>query len=274
MPYLHWERQKEVVYLKDTIRFLQEHPENTEPNKDWDDSQKLAWAYVKGDKLHPIHIRRTLDQYHYHVFDDTDIRDDDQTALRYSTDLILKGEKCEPVLTMVDQLWMWILPSCEPLPPTIITAFPERSNRQTAAATALVRRIIDTCGNRLIRSCYDVARVIASECSKIYLDRSISQQRAIQFHEVYNTSITAIVRRLLPSPLGSADTSIIRWKGMRKASDNFKSRFGGTTSRPVATEHMTRHRSGPAKGSTEALRIRQNLQVALGKRTSITGKRS
>lgn len=34
------------------------------------------------------------------------------------------------IITMVDQLWMWVLPPCGTSPSTVITAFPQRSVRE------------------------------------------------------------------------------------------------------------------------------------------------
>ncbi|KAH6842343.1 hypothetical protein B0I37DRAFT_417528 [Chaetomium sp. MPI-CAGE-AT-0009] len=72
-------------------------------------TQKLYWVYL--DEEHPLHVRRTLDQYYYHTLPDTEERDNDQTGIRYhnqhlkSTNLT-QSTNPAPVLTMVDQLWI------------------------------------------------------------------------------------------------------------------------------------------------------------------------
>jgi hypothetical protein len=67
-----------------------------------DPEKYLIGAYV--DDRHPLHIRRTLDQSYYYMLDNTRSRNRDQVVSRY-------GEKLdrEPVVMMVDQLWLWIL---------------------------------------------------------------------------------------------------------------------------------------------------------------------
>ena len=46
------------------------------------------------------------------------------------------------IITMVDQLWMWVLLPCGTSPSTVITAFPQRSVRENPGnTTALVSNI-------------------------------------------------------------------------------------------------------------------------------------
>jgi hypothetical protein len=54
----------------------------------------------------PLHIRRTLDQFHYYMTDDTETRDVDQVLSRY----FISKYPGKPVpIMMVDQLWLWIV---------------------------------------------------------------------------------------------------------------------------------------------------------------------
>ena len=54
----------------------------------------------------PIHIRRTLDQFHYYTTDDTDFRDSDQVISRY----LRRKFPDQPIpIVMVDQLWLWVV---------------------------------------------------------------------------------------------------------------------------------------------------------------------
>jgi hypothetical protein len=69
---------------------------------------------------HPIHIRRTLDQYYYHALSDTSERDCNQTISRYQSDMKLKPR----VLTAVDQLWLWVLVGVDGVTDTVLTCFP------------------------------------------------------------------------------------------------------------------------------------------------------
>lgn len=213
MPYLHWELESEQQKLK---RIMKEHKDNrlTKDEKHkrahqdriknslademLGETEKLYWRYL--DELHPLHPRRTLDQFYYHMLPDTDERDKDQTVTRYyeahRDDFESRGLR--PVLTMVDQLWMWMLPACGKSPPIIITAFPERSNRigqkSAKSTTALITNIIERFRESLDRSVEELAQVIATECSRIYFDTMTNRSQSIQFLEIYATSIGDIVR--------------------------------------------------------------------------------
>ncbi|KAI0875578.1 hypothetical protein GGS24DRAFT_454664 [Hypoxylon argillaceum] len=104
-----------------------------------------------------------------------------------------RGDDFKPVLTMVDQL-MWVLPKYGPLPPTIITAFPQRSNRDNSKwLTALVTNILNKCDDLSSWTCYQVADVIVAECSRIYLDSTSNRRPPIQFQDIYRTSIEDIM---------------------------------------------------------------------------------
>jgi hypothetical protein len=63
----------------------------------------LIQAYLNDEP--PLHVRRTLDQFFYHSID-TSERDADQVVYRHFK-RNLKSK--EPMIFMVDQLWMWIL---------------------------------------------------------------------------------------------------------------------------------------------------------------------
>jgi hypothetical protein len=75
-------------------------PELTSDNRD----KNLLEFYLFNDP--PMHIRRTLDQFHYYMTDDTDARDDDQVISRY---FIRRLPETPVPIMMVDQLWMWIV---------------------------------------------------------------------------------------------------------------------------------------------------------------------
>jgi hypothetical protein len=210
MPYLHWELQDQQRNMKEIMKLKKEErkPKRdlilAEPSKDPKGTEKLHWVYL--DEEHPLHVRRTLDQYYYHTLEDTEERDNDQTGIRYhNSHLKSQSSSPKPVLTMVDQLWMWVLPRCGTLPPTIITAFPQRSNRMTSGGsknrTALVSNIIAQFQETPERSVDGLAKVIAAECSRIYFDTMSNRDESLQFSEIYTTSIGGIVSNLLPPPI-------------------------------------------------------------------------
>lgn len=56
---------------------------------------------------HSLHIRRTLDQSFYHTLDSTSTRNKDQVVTRYGR----REKRKQPVVMMVDQLWLWCIGS-------------------------------------------------------------------------------------------------------------------------------------------------------------------
>ncbi|KAF1942382.1 hypothetical protein EJ02DRAFT_345695 [Clathrospora elynae] len=82
-----------------------------------DDLEEEEKALVKSYLHSPpaLHIRRTLDQYYYHMLENTKERDIDQVVSRWS--LAVKSETRHNIL-MVDQLWLWTTLQ-NPLTPSI-----------------------------------------------------------------------------------------------------------------------------------------------------------
>jgi hypothetical protein len=205
MPYLHWETEENVNEMKRIIKQhemaksgkLSDGQNDTEYEKssDYLKLQELVQAYL--DNKHPLHIRRTLDQYYYHTLKNTDVRDADQTGSRYHKHFKLETKN---ILTMVDQLWLWVLPGFGNSPATVITSFPQRSNRVDSSGkrndekfTSLFSNIIAQTQDRPIENGHELAEIIASECSRIYFDTMTDRDRSLQFLEIYATSIGEIV---------------------------------------------------------------------------------
>jgi len=71
-----------------------------------DRDKKLIQLYTKTfNHAQALHIRRTLDHYFYYMLDSTASRNKDQVVSRYGR----KMERSQPVVMMVDQLWLWVL---------------------------------------------------------------------------------------------------------------------------------------------------------------------
>jgi hypothetical protein len=106
-------------------------------------------------------------------------------------------------MTMVDQLWMWVLPENGDATCTVITAFPQRSNRHATerkkrkVVTLLMTNILAASRERPVKSAYQLAEAITSECSRIYLDTSPSRKPCLHFLDIYQNAIYKIVRRAL-----------------------------------------------------------------------------
>jgi len=76
-----------------------------------DKDELLIFHYLK--KLHPLHIRRTFDQYRYYSLKDTSDRDEDQVIGRVFKRQSPGKSPSEQPMLMVDQLWLWVLPNGE-----------------------------------------------------------------------------------------------------------------------------------------------------------------
>lgn len=205
MPYLHWETEDNLEEMKDIIK-QHEMSKSRKPGDSQSDTRKekssdyfklqdLVQAYL--DDKHPLHIRRTLDQFYYHTLKDTDVRDKDQTGSRYHRNFKLQNKN---IVTMVDQLWLWVLPGFGNSPATVITSFPQRSNRVDSSGkrndekfTSLFSNIIAQTQDRPVENGHELAEIISSECSRIYFDTMTDRDRSLQFLEIYATSIGEIV---------------------------------------------------------------------------------
>jgi hypothetical protein len=200
MPYLHWERTQDLHKLNAVIEKAKALEEPREligvPKSSGEPltaDEDLLYKYFNDE--HPIHCRRTLDQYYYRTLSDTSRRDRDQTPMRYfNSGVRPAAPDGDEVTSMVDQLWMWVLPPCGRSPATVITAFPQRSFRaKDRKATALLSNIIRTFSGLRERSCHVLAEVIASECCKAYLESKSSWHKRLQFLEIYTSSLAKIV---------------------------------------------------------------------------------
>lgn len=153
-------------------------------------------------------MRRTLDQYYYHTLPDTKARDDSQVITRYQE---LQKSSLR-VITMVDQLWMWVLKGSEGEPDTIITCFPPVEKLEGALkkedpdpyddtdVLEGIKKYLRTEPSS-VRSAHDLAGVIVAICSRNYLDPGTTvalngQNTGVQFSDVYETAIGKLVRSL------------------------------------------------------------------------------
>lgn len=69
----------------------------------------LLTGYLNSPEVKPMHCRRTLDQFSYHMLNSTESRDKGQVAYRWArTSKPSVNAKDRPII-MVDQLWLWVL---------------------------------------------------------------------------------------------------------------------------------------------------------------------
>jgi hypothetical protein len=214
MPFLHWANKAEQDDIVTITELRKKTNETQIPEEDcWTQIQKLHWEYLydsisRGSR--PLHLRRTLDQYHYRTLENTEKRDGDQVMSRFcSSNSDLFGE--DVAITMVDQLWLWILPGYDKQPDTVLTAFPCNPDPDSTdsadcidwskRSTSYNREKTNVCENikhyleefpDSVEAAHELATIVTRECSKVYLHH-MSSEKILQFREIYENSISNIV---------------------------------------------------------------------------------
>lgn len=115
MPYVHWEYADTFAAL---TQYTEKAPNAAAPFHDPKQTmagsyKKLVESHMVSDSIWPgtrlarqLHVRRSLDQYQYHVLSNTKRQDKDQLVSRLFDRKKLSGQ---PVVMVVDQLWLWVL---------------------------------------------------------------------------------------------------------------------------------------------------------------------
>lgn len=192
MPYLHWD-----VVAQPGVPISVAEP-GERPATPY---QKLLAAYRDND--HPLHVRRTLDQYFYHTLQNTRPRDMDQVISRFQREHALKPS----ILTMVDQLWLWVVNNTTlgDRSKSVITCFPQvtpKSDRIDvpdcggfADVLAAIMLNLHTPASQLWNS-YKLISLIIGTCSRSYMDPSshlLFGETIVRFSDVYESTIKAAV---------------------------------------------------------------------------------
>ncbi|KAM7211871.1 magnesium transport protein cora [Rhypophila decipiens] len=160
--------------------------------------EQLMIKYLHADP--PLHPRRTLDQSYYGALKNTGTRDRDQVVYRGTKpephDCIgmAECEQCNqdirkvPRVVMVDQLWLWILDE-----KTVITSFPRRWGKNkpdpSAIHKSLRMRLREIRPGEGIASAYDLALMIVDECSRVFFDRTKTNDRQPHLVELFTGAI-------------------------------------------------------------------------------------
>lgn len=167
------------------------------------ETARLISAYFD-NKDFPLHCRRTLDQFTYHMLEDTERRDNTQVMFKWTKkDQTKKRKGSKPTsrhrrsypLLMVDQLWLWILEDEQ----TVITSLP--NTWESAEEYNLVQHLTrhelrDNDERPLIEGSMDLANSII-RCSVDFLHRK--GPYGVTLYESFQSSITIIVWHLHPS---------------------------------------------------------------------------
>ncbi|KUJ13580.1 uncharacterized protein LY89DRAFT_754448 [Mollisia scopiformis] len=186
MPFLHWDT---VDNQSNTS--INQHQGSNDISVDTK-AQSLLRAYLRDP--HPLHIRRTLDQYYYYAMESTEERDSDQVVTRYQ-----KKYHLEPkVITMVDQLWLWVLAGEGDRADTVITCFPQRDRSSGDLDRYDFTDVLINIKLHLLNekssfmTGFELAGIIASQCSRAYLDIA-RLDKTPGFSEIYETAISDVV---------------------------------------------------------------------------------
>ena len=136
--------------------------------------------------LGPLHVRRTLDQSHYFMLEDTTDRDQDQVVLRgarSSTKSLTpnapglekhasptKGIASEPLysdkeehpMVMVDQLWLWVIGD------TVVSSFPRKWSREGDVLDKLLQYLRVDKKRAPIQDVQDLVNIIITYCVGVF----------------------------------------------------------------------------------------------------------
>ncbi|KAL8795176.1 MAG: hypothetical protein Q9195_002331 [Heterodermia aff. obscurata] len=174
--------------------------------------ERLIEGYLHGHET--LHVRRTLDQSHYYILEDTEQRDDDQVVLRggergylstnvppdsqsdssdSENELIgssdrkkVRRDKAQCNMVMVDQLWMWILGD------TIVTSFPRKwtepdGEHEDDILDRLLQHLRADKLRRPVTSVYDFATLVTDFCTNVFDRSSVTPQ--LPLHDLFECSI-------------------------------------------------------------------------------------
>ncbi|KAH6839514.1 hypothetical protein B0I37DRAFT_235814 [Chaetomium sp. MPI-CAGE-AT-0009] len=160
-----------------------------------DETSIMIRAYFHNTKF-PLHCRRTLDQFTYHMLDNTERRDNSQVMSRWAKKHKVSQGHGRPrkgglPVLMIDQLWLWILEDEQ----TVITSLP--NTWEPAKDYNLVRHIMqhelrDNDARPLIKDCTDLANSIIRR-SVDFLRRKGPED--VTLYQSFQSSITLVAER-------------------------------------------------------------------------------
>ncbi|KAJ8116406.1 hypothetical protein ONZ43_g4450 [Nemania bipapillata] len=172
--------------------------------QDTDETPSLIRAYFRDDKF-PLHCRRTLDQFTYHMLDDTENRDNTQVIFKWfvkqhSKKITIQEQSPQqpsggPIddnsypLLMIDQLWLWIVDDDEQ---TVITSLPntwEPTEEYNLVRYLMEHKLMANNDRPVIEGPLDLVNSIV-RCSIDFLHRKGPHDATL--YECFQSSITII----------------------------------------------------------------------------------
>lgn len=153
--------------------------------------------------LGPLHVRRTLDQSHYFMLENTSERDRDQVVLRGARQrkeeqekmaddapakdyaaMVAARETEEHPLVMVDQLWLWVVGT------TVITSFPQNWSRHNDVLDRLLRHLRAEKKRTPIHSPQDLVNIIITFTIGVFnLSRTTL---GLELHDYFETAVGSV----------------------------------------------------------------------------------
>ena len=106
MPILGYERQKQQQYLSDAVEKSKGDDASDLDLKN--KNQMIVTGYMYDSKK-PLQCRRTLHQYYYPMFKNTEDKDRNQVSVRWARKHRDEVDEDYYPIIMVDQLWLWVL---------------------------------------------------------------------------------------------------------------------------------------------------------------------
>ncbi|KAK4248638.1 hypothetical protein C7999DRAFT_30872 [Corynascus novoguineensis] len=174
-----------------------------------DETSRLIRAYFDNDRF-PLHCRRTLDQFTYHMLEDTERRDNTQVMFKWTkrdqankerashhqhnlqpSSTPRRHDKGSYPLLMIDQLWIWILEDDQ----TVIMSVPNtwESGEDYNLVRYLIReKLKDNNDRPLIEGPVDLANFII-RCSVDFLHRP--GPLGVRLYDCFQSSITLIAEK-------------------------------------------------------------------------------
>ncbi|KAK4039188.1 hypothetical protein C8A01DRAFT_36875 [Parachaetomium inaequale] len=174
-----------------------------------DETSRLIRAYFEND-IFPLHCRRTLDQFTYHMLEDTERRDNTQVMFKWTkrdqankeraahhqnnvqpSSIRRNYDKGSYPLLMIDQLWMWILEDDQ----TVIMSLPntwESSENYNLVRYLIREKLKDNNDRPLIEGPMDLANAII-QCSVDFLHRP--GPLGVRLYDCFQSSITLIAEK-------------------------------------------------------------------------------
>ncbi|KAF5541831.1 ankyrin repeat [Fusarium mexicanum] len=214
MPYLHWDVTKQQTRREEVMK---QPMYRKNPDQDWKNDERFLNAYLfyRKDSQDLPDQERLSPEQHY----STRERDCDQVLSRAACQKKLHPDS--KVLTMVDQLWLWVLAGKGGQPTTIVTCFPQREQYSDKEASGSNDTVNDNVDDLDPNGDTDVLKQVLShilDYPQAYMDMG-GQGERLRFKEMYEMAIGDVMHQ--ETELFDEFTTVM--KASKKEPDNKRS---------------------------------------------------